>query len=160
MSKEYYTLEHDPIHRTHDISIFDEISSDQGEYAELTNHLFLNVHKQDSITLRLASYGGSLDSTIMLMNALWSSEALVSVEVVAPCYSAAAILALCGDSLNIKPHTYLMFHNFSSRYEGKFGEIKEGSSHDQRHYGQLLTSICSPFLTKKELTNITFSFLK
>jgi len=155
MDKLYYTLEHDPIHRTHDICIFDEISSDHGDYAHLIHHLMLNVHRQDQITLRIASYGGSLDSAIMIINALRSSGALLNIEVMAPCYSAAAIMALCGDSVAFNPNTYLMFHNFSNRYSGKFGEIREGTAHDDKHYTKLMGDICAPFLTKKELSNIS-----
>lgn len=155
MSDGLFTLDHDPINKRHYVSIFDTIESEQKEYADLINHLTSSVRPEDTINLRLASEGGALNTMITLINCLRYARARIDVEVISPCYSAAAIMALCGDSLTIHPHSYLMYHHFSAGYSGKFGEIKDATLNDEKNYHNVLMDICTPFLTKKEVEGIT-----
>lgn len=121
------------------------------KYAELNSALREDVTAEDVVNLHLSNYGGSVDTAAALVNAIRDCKGLVRGIVNSPCFSAATILALACDELEIRPFSYLMFHNFSTQIAGKSGELKSRLPADVRHVETMMRSIYSPFLTKKEI---------
>lgn len=105
----------------------------------------------DQIILRLSSYGGRIDIGSVLIDHIKESPAEVHMVVDNPCYSMGAVLALCGDSLTMKPNTLLMFHDYSTFMSGKGNEIKRQLDCEHPLLHDKFRKWCKPFLTEKEL---------
>lgn len=109
----------------------------------------------DLITVRIASHGGDCESLVRLVNAFKMCPAKVEMHVIAPCFSAASILSLCGDTLYVYPGAFLMFHNYSSVDFGKGKELADSVARTDRWWWEFCEKNCTPFLTKKELNTIS-----
>lgn len=131
-----------------------ESVDDVYKYAELNSVLREEVTSEDVVHLHLSNYGGSVDSASAIVNAIRDCKGIVRGIVNSPCFSAATILALACDELEIRPHSYLMFHSFSTQIQGKSGELKSRLPADARHVETMMRSIYSPFLTKKEIDSV------
>ena len=146
--------------RKTDISIY-EISiylSDSimeiDKYSEVIDTL-LHAGQHDKVTMYLANFGGSCHSVIYLINSLGMCKAPVQMEVLAPCHSAGATLAISGDGLAIHKNTFLMFHNYSSVIVGKGAELKMSLDETDRWIKTYFEDLHFPFLTKNELKIIS-----
>lgn len=106
------------------------------------------------VNLFLANYGGYLQGLVPLYNAFRYCSVPVNVIVTGECYSAGAMLALCGDSLTMFPNTMLMFHNSSGGEFGKGKELFDAVMHSNKHTRELFKNMLSPFLTKEEIDDI------
>jgi ATP-dependent protease ClpP protease subunit len=106
--------------------------------------------ENDTVTIRINSSGGLVDVGIMIVKAMQSSSARVLCEIIYPSQSMAAVIALCGDSLNLQKHTFLMFHTYTTGTYGKSDEILQDVVHNERHTKAMFTDIVRPFLTKCE----------
>jgi ATP-dependent protease ClpP protease subunit len=105
----------------------------------------------DMIHLLINSTGGSVDVGMMIVQAMQSSKATVITNVVYPSYSMGAIIAVAGDYLTMQPHSFLMFHTYSTGMGGKSGDLIKLLSHDDESLKGMMQDICVPFLTKNEL---------
>jgi ATP-dependent protease ClpP protease subunit len=68
--------------------------------------------------------------------------------------SAATMIFLSADTVEISPHSVFLFHNYSGGAVGKGGEVFEKVKHLQRWSEDLLRSVYSGFLTKEEIEDI------
>lgn len=109
----------------------------------------------DFITIKLSSRGGDAQTMVRLINSIRGCKAQVHIKVVAPCYSAAAVMALCGDSLAMYPGTFLMFHNYSNESYGKGQELLDDVKRTDMWLTEFFSDCCYPFLTKAELRQIS-----
>lgn len=124
------------------------------KYVELCNGL-RNVGPDDVVEFHLANYGGLIHSGTALISALFDCKAKeINMIVDAPCYSMAALFALCGTSLRLNFGTQLMFHNYSGGNEGKGGEMLDHVLHHTVLYNDLFANIAYPFLSKKEIRKL------
>ena len=111
-------------------------------------------HPLDVFNFYLANYGGCCHSLINLINAILDSPSFVHMHVTSPTYSAGSTLALCGDSLNFRAYSYLMFHNYSSVAEGKGRELLDSVEASDKWIKDYMNNLHRPFLTKKECARI------
>lgn len=124
------------------------------KYAELNSVLREDVTAEDVVHIHLSNYGGSVDTASSIVNAIRDCKGIVKGVVNSPCFSAATIIALACDELEIRPYSYLMFHSFSTQIAGKSGELKSRLPADARHVETMMRGIYSPFLTKKEIDSV------
>lgn len=108
----------------------------------------------DAVALYINSPGGDVDVGVSILNAIRTSEAPTTTVVEGPSYSMASIIALSGDKLIMLDNTYIMFHNYSSIAYGKGAELMNSVRHSDDHFNNLMLKVCSPFLTKRELSKI------
>src|SRR3990167_5023447 len=94
------------------------------------------ITEEDCVELRVSTPGGRCDIGFTIFDRIVHLPCEVKVIVPYPTYSMGAILALSGNSLEIKPGAFMMFNDYSTGSEGKGNEI--------------FNDICQPFLTKKE----------
>ena len=91
----------------------------------------------------------------MLIDYIQNLECKVDVVVPYPTYSMGAIMSLSGDSLEIKPGGFLMFHDYSSGIaRSKGNEIFKQTESYIETFTYKFNKICQPFLTKKECEDI------
>ena len=108
----------------------------------------------DEFNFYLANYGGYCHSLINLVSAIYDSRSTVNMHVVAPCYSAASTLALCGDSLDLRPYTFLMFHNYSATKSGKGQELIDEMVASDSWIKDYMSHLHKPFLSQGECQKI------
>lgn len=139
------------------VSVFDVYLSTNVEPSEKylgLADIFRSASKNDKVVVHLANSGGSCHGCIFLVNAMRDCEAPIDVIVEAPCYSAGACLALAGNSLEMRPNTFLMFHNYASVTGGKGAELKMSIHNAEKWIHTYFKDIHSPFLTDAEIKMI------
>lgn len=108
----------------------------------------------DSIKINISSYGGRVDIGDVLIQAVKESKACVVMEVQTHAHSMAALLALSGDYLLMRPFSYLMFHTYSGMESGKSNEMLESIKNVDWSIKEKWSSILKPFLSKSEIERI------
>ena len=108
----------------------------------------------DVFNFYLANHGGSCHGLIALINAIFDAAGTINMIVASPSASAAATLALCGDSLTFCDHTFLMFHNYSSSVYGKGQELKDNIRASDEWINDYMRNLHQPFLTAAECSRI------
>lgn len=134
-------------------NLYDDIK-DFSDYEDFFEELAL-LTSRDTVTIRINSGGGRIDVGHMIVQAIQSTKAYVNCIVVHASYSMASIIALSGDSLILMPHSLIMFHNYSTGMGGKGGELIQGALASDEYITNIMHSVCTPFLTKKEMTQIS-----
>lgn len=140
--------------RIYDITFSEEVESPPFRYSKLSHLLREEVNEEDTVNIQISNYGGCCDSAATIVNAIKDCKGHVKCIVNASSYSAATMLALAGDELELKPYSFLMFHNFSNRTGGKGTELKDGVVNTERLIHSMMADLYTPFLTKKEIDNI------
>ena len=107
-----------------EIFIYDEIGGSAGVSAD-DFVKDLNDIDSDSITLRINSPGGSVFDAIAIYNALVQHPANVTVRVDALAASAASIVAMAGDTIEMMVGSQLMIHDALGMEQGNAKEMRE-----------------------------------
>lgn len=113
-----------------------------------------NANQNDVIKIHINSYGGDLFCAIQFMRVLAETEARVICSVEGACMSAATMIFLCGDEIEVTPHSVFMFHNYSGGTIGKGGEMIDQLLHEQKWSSKLLTETYTDFLTAEEIQSM------
>lgn len=131
-------------------SIFLSDSIESGsEYIGLI-HWLQNTNKSDYVDFYLANFGGLCSGLIALFNGIRAAKAYIKMHVISPSYSAGATLALLGDALELHPHSFLMFHNFSGGFFGKGNETLDNFVNESKWIHDYMKDLHCPFLTLTE----------
>lgn len=109
---------------------------------------------RDKIILEINSPGGSVDIGLMMVDAIQQSPKQVNAIITHQACSMAGMLALACDSLEMKPHSYLMLHDYSCFRIGKGNDLKLSTQAVDKMFKGRFKSICMPFLTEKECERI------
>lgn len=135
------------------MSIWDGIEEYE-DYEDLLKYIS-KIGSDDHVTLNISSPGGRCDIGFMLIERLSELSCQVDVVVPYPSYSMGALLALCGDSLTIKPGAFIMFHDYSTGHSrSKGNEIFKQTEAYKEAFEYKFNKVCQPFLTKKECQDI------
>lgn len=92
----------------YDITLEQEIKSPL--WYEDVSKVLREAKPLDHVIFHLAGYGGQVDTTLMLVNQIKESKAVVIMSVEAPVYSGHAFLALSGHKIIMAPNSFLMLH--------------------------------------------------
>jgi len=117
-------------------------------------HIIRNAGENDTITIHINSNGGVLSTAIQFMRVLRESDATVTTSVEGDCMSAATLLFLCGDNVEISEHSMFMFHNYSGGLVGKGGEIHDAATYERKWSENLWKSEYKDFLTETEIASM------
>ncbi len=132
--------------------LYDEIS-EFSDYEDFIDDL-AQMSSQDKVTLKINSGGGRIDVGHTIVQAVQSTKAYVRCVVAHASYSMASIIALAGDELIMMPRSLLMFHNYSTGYGGKGGELIQGALASDEYIKSIMSDVCTPFLTRDEMRKI------
>lgn len=110
-----------------------------------------NSGPNDIIKIYINSYGGDLFTAIQFYRVLKETEASIIVSVEGACMSAATILFLCGDQVEVSEHSMFMFHNYSGGARGKGGEMLDQLLHERTWSEKLMRDVYNDFLTDEEI---------
>ncbi len=134
-------------------NLYDEIENFD-RYSQFIEDM-ATLTEQDQVALYINSPGGRIDIGVSLVHAIQNSLAPVTAVIEGPSYSMASIIALACEKLLMLDNTFLMFHNYSTAGDGKGGELMNSMRHNDDHFNKLMSTVCGPFLTKKELAKIS-----
>ena len=118
----------------------------------------------DLAVFHIAGFGGSVDTTMLLINHIKTTKATTLMIVEAPSYSGHAYLATSGQYIKMLPYSYLMFHTSSGVNENSELELgtDRGVSNVEHcnvmknaHLKNMVKVIMdNPYLTPDEKTRI------
>ena len=137
----------------HDVYLGESIRSEERHYLDLLRDL-ATAAEEDMFVFHMANHGGDCHVGFRLANAIINSPARSAALVEGNCYSMGSFLTLACDEIGFFPGTFLMFHNFTSFTGGKGHELLGAVTEWEKHFRTMAATLCSPFLTKKELVNL------
>jgi len=124
------------------------------EYYTTVFHVFRTANPQDIIKIHINSIGGDLDTTIQFIRVLSESNAHVIASIEGECCSAATLIMLIADEVEITPFSTFLFHNYSSGLVGKGSELLDQVTHYQQWALDLFHSMYDNFLTPTEFEDM------
>jgi len=138
--------------QVHEFYISGEITSPE-TYVEMFDAI-RHARENDTVKIYINSFGGDLFSAIQFMRVMADSEAYVVCSVEGACMSAATMIFLAADSVEITPHSSFMIHNYSSGAFGKGGELFHQIQHERKWSEKLLKEVYEDFLTEAEIQHV------
>lgn len=140
------------IAQLHEFYLSGEITEPE-DYIEWLN-VIRSASDQDTVKIYINSPGGNVDTAIQFMQVLKSTSAYVICSVEGACMSAATMIFLSADELEICDHALFMFHNYAGGAFGKGGEIYDQIQFERSWSRKLLESVYKEFLTTAEITQM------
>ena len=107
--------------------------------------------QEDVIKIYVNSPGGDLFTALQFGRAMGDSDATIIVSVEGQCCSAATIIALAADMVELSNHCVWMCHNYSSGAVGKGGELYDQMNFERTWSEGLFRDVYDGFLTDKEI---------
>lgn len=141
-------VQHPDGHRTFSTFISEAIY-EVSDYYHLI-YALNSASERDEFIIKLASPGGSIETGIILCNAIYNSKAKVTTQAMGICASIAAVMWCCGKRRSIVPTATLMFHMPSGFAGGKTADIEEQAGFFQEYFKELLPAITKNILTQEE----------
>lgn len=108
----------------------------------------------DTLKFYLNSCGGNLFTAIQFLRVLMETEAHVIVSIEGAAMSAATLLFLAADSVEITPYSSIMFHDYSGGMWGKGGDMNRQMIHERKWSETLFKEIYEDFLTSTEIDSM------
>ncbi len=105
-------------------------------------------------TLVINTYGGILDSALMLVDALKNTKAKTIAQISGTVASAGTIITLACQELEVADHTAFMIHNYSGGLAGKGHELKAHQEFVDANLNKSFTSLYGGFLTPTEIKKV------
>lgn len=108
----------------------------------------------DTVKIYLNSFGGNLFTSIQFLRVMseCAGEVIVSIEGAA--MSAATLIFLAADSVEITPNSSVMIHNYSSGTFGKGNEMHYQIEHERKWSKALFKQVYEDFLSDAEITAV------
>jgi len=106
--------------------------------------------KDDIIYFNINSLGGYVDTAIQFFEHIMNTKAKTIAHVYAAC-SAATMIALCCDEVNISKFGYIMLHNMSSSLDGKVSDMQSYTEFIIKQDKKIADFLYQGFLTPTEI---------
>lgn len=110
-----------------------------------------HASEEDVIKIYVNSPGGDLFTALQFGRAMGDSDATIIVSVEGQCCSAATIIALAADMVELSNHCVWMCHNYSSGMIGKGHELHSQAEFERDWSIKLMKDIYDGFLSDKEI---------
>jgi len=110
-----------------------------------------HASEEDIIKIYVNSPGGDLFTALQFGRAMGDSDATIIVSVEGQCCSAATIIALAADMVELSNHCVWMCHNYSSGMTGKGHELHSQAEFERDWSIKLMKDIYDGFLSESEI---------
>lgn len=110
-----------------------------------------SLGESDEVQLIIDSVGGDLDGCIAICDAIMATPAQVTGILVNRAYSAGAFIALCCDSLEVRPYARMMTHTYRGSFGGKDNEVDSDYNFNKAYIRKFISDCCYGFLSSTEL---------
>ena len=118
------------------------------------NQLMRSATENDGIVIHINSNGGEIFTAIQLMRSMGDSQATICASVEGMCMSAATLIFLCADIVEVSEHSHFMFHTYSSGNWGKGSEQLQGVMADDKWARHLFNQVYKGFLKPQEIKDL------
>lgn len=112
---------------TNDYSWFYDLFGDDYASPRSVSDL-INQANGDDLEVEISSGGGIVDAGAEIYTMLRAYKAPVTVNVTAAAYSAASVIAMAGDVVQISPVAMMMIHNVSGGAQGDYHAMDDAST--------------------------------
>lgn len=138
---------------SHNFYIYGEVSSDTNDYIELI-HTLDTAEENDVVNIYLNTPGGSLETTISIVHAMYRTKGTIVTHADGQVASAGTLIFFAGHTYCVYPYSHMMLHDGGSYMGGKFNENLKNAQATV----ELVTKICydlyQPTFTKEEVDSI------
>ena len=141
-----------PVANVYDFYLTGNIT-DAKEYQDW-NQIMRSATENDSIVIHINSNGGEIFTAIQLMRSMADSNATICASVEGMCMSAATLIFLCADVVEVSEHSHFMFHTYSSGNWGKGSEQLQGVMADDKWAKHLFNQVYKGFLKPQEIKDL------
>ena len=124
------------------------------EYNKLC-HVLGQAYKEDTAAIHINNGGGSVDSAFMVTDAMGKSKAKVVGKLSGMVASAATIITMKCDKIEIAPYTQFMIHNYFHGAQGTGNQVKEYVNFTDKEFTKAVKEIYAGFLTPEEMKEVS-----
>ena len=133
------------------ISIDEEIN--EPTYYRKIFEVLRVAKKEDIVYFNINSLGGYVDTAIQFFEAIINTKAKTIANVYTAC-SAATMITLCCDEINISKFGYIMLHNMSSSLDGKVNDMQAYTEFIIKQDKKIADFLYQGFLTPMEIKEV------
>lgn len=123
------------------------------KYLDLVQTL-KTVEEHDTVFIYINSVGGSLYTTIQIINAIQNCHGNVVTVLEGEACSAATIIFLAGHKHVINPFGAFMVHKYSHGVEGKGSDVREQVKFTERYFDQIAYALYADLMSKEEIAQM------
>lgn len=123
------------------------------KYIQLLDTLY-HARKGDTITIKIASPGGMVETGIAILTAIENTQAKVTTVALGLVASIASIIWMAGHERIMMPESTLMVHGPSGLQAGKVSDIKEECDMIDAYFRDLLIRVSKGVLTSEQLNHV------
>lgn len=113
-----------------------------------------SLGEHDEVRLVINSPGGRLDGLVTLLDAMLQSSAKSTAVISGECHSAASILALNCDEIQVSPYASMLVHFISFGSVGKGSDVRDQVNHTLDYSEVLFRDTYSGFLSEEEMLQV------
>lgn len=124
-----------------------------GKYIQLLDTLY-HAKKGDTITIKIASPGGMVETGAALFTAFENTQAKVKTVGMGTVASIASLIWMAGHEREMMPGSTLMVHGPSGMQAGKVSTIKEECDQISEYFRYMLVSLSKGILTQEQLDRV------
>lgn len=110
--------------------------------------------ENDQVIITLNTPGGSVSTSIQIINAINSCSATVTTIIVGDCHSMGGIIFLSGDIQIVDPDCMMLCHNYSGGTIGKGNEQQAEVEAITKWFTTICEKYYAGFLTKREIKQL------
>lgn len=123
------------------------------KYLDLVQTL-KTVEEHDTVFIYINSVGGSLYTTIQIINAIQNCNGTVITCLEGEACSAATIIFLAGHKHVINPFGAFMVHKYSHGVEGKGSDVREQVRFTERYFDHIAYALYADLMTPEEIAQM------
>ena len=124
-----------------------------GKYIQLLDTLY-HAKKGDTITIKIASPGGMVETGAALFTAFENTQAKVKTVGMGTVASIASLIWMAGHEREMMPGSTLMVHGPSGMQAGKVASIKEECEQISEYFKYMLIELSKGVLTQEQLQHV------
>jgi len=113
-----------------------------------------NATEQDLVVLNINSFGGHLDSAISIIDALRNTRANTLAWISGSAYSAAGLIALSCQNVEVGEFATFMCHNSQYGLGGYTTDIKDRALFEHKMTSKIMQSVYRFFLSPEEIESV------
>lgn len=120
------------------------------KYIDLLNTIN-KLNSQDEINIHINCPGGNCDTAFQIYDALKKTQGKVNIFGDGLIASAATFIMMCGDTITLSPHTYVMCHGYTWGVWGKCNEVESEHKFVEPWMKRQFADVYRGFLTDAEI---------
>jgi ATP-dependent protease ClpP protease subunit len=111
----------------------------------------MDLDSGDILHFEIDSPGGRMDGLVALLSAIERSGASSTANINGECHSAASMLALSCDNIQVSPYSTMLCHYVTYGTSGKAYDVKQHTQHISKVTEKLFRDTYELFLTEDEI---------